>query len=68
MLLHFLVDTLIQFTLDDSKTYQKIIGFGGAFTDAAALNAKRLSAQAMQNLVNAFYGKEGIVENKKYRI
>lgn len=45
--------------MDTSTTFQKIIGFGGAFTDAASLNLFNLSQPASQNLVNAYFAPEG---------
>ncbi|XP_072384328.1 lysosomal acid glucosylceramidase-like isoform X1 [Diabrotica undecimpunctata] len=40
--------------VDRSRTYQTIIGFGGAITDAAGINIKSLSGEAQQNLMNFF--------------
>lgn len=37
--------------LDRNQKYQQILGFGGAMTDAAALNIKTLSDEAQQQLL-----------------
>ncbi|XP_020300333.1 glucosylceramidase-like isoform X1 [Pseudomyrmex gracilis] len=47
-------------TVDKNKTYQTIFGFGGAMTDAAALNIRSLSNSTQQNLLEAYYGANGI--------
>ena len=41
-------------------TYQEVIGFGGAFTDAATINIKSLSEGAQQNLINSYFAASGI--------
>ena len=38
-------------TIDRSKKLQKIIGFGGAFTDAAGENIRSLSEEAQNRLI-----------------
>lgn len=43
-------------TLDSSQQYQKIFGFGGAMTDAAALNIRTLSNKTQQNLLEYVTG------------
>lgn len=40
-----------RFKINTSKTYQKIKGFGGAFTDAAGINILSLSKGAQNNLL-----------------
>lgn len=57
-----LVATKITLTVDTSKTFQKIIGFGGAFTDAASINVFNLSQATRQNFVNAYFGPQGKVD------
>lgn len=37
--------------VDSAIKYQKIVGFGGAFTDSAGLNIKKLSKEAQENLM-----------------
>lgn len=42
------------------KTYQKIIGFGGAFTDATGINIDSLGKEVQANLIESYFGKAGI--------
>jgi glucosylceramidase len=39
---------------------QEIIGFGGAFTEAAAHNFFKLSPEAQKKFLEAYFGEEGI--------
>lgn len=41
----------IQFTLDSTKTYQKIMGFGGAFTDSSGINILSLGKKTQEHLL-----------------
>ncbi|XP_045157002.2 lysosomal acid glucosylceramidase-like [Mercenaria mercenaria] len=43
-----------------NDTRQTILGFGGAFTDAATMTMNTLSPQARANLINSYYGQNGI--------
>ena len=43
-----------------NETSEEIIGFGGAFTDAATINIKSLSKGAQQNLVKSYFSDNGI--------
>lgn len=43
-----------------NTTFQSIIGFGGAFTDAAGINIQSLSASTQRNLLASYYSTEGI--------
>jgi len=45
------VSTGIVFTLNPTATYQTLVGFGGAFTDAAGINIDSLSTQTKENLM-----------------
>ncbi|XP_029032057.2 lysosomal acid glucosylceramidase-like [Osmia bicornis bicornis] len=45
-------DTL---TIDTTEKYQTIYGFGGAFTDAAGINIKKLSEAAQDQLIRTYY-------------
>ncbi|CAG2110051.1 unnamed protein product [Medioppia subpectinata] len=48
-------------TVDKSKgVYQSIIGFGGAFTDAAGLNIKALPETLQNHIINDYFSKSGI--------
>ncbi|XP_069796372.1 lysosomal acid glucosylceramidase [Narcine bancroftii] len=53
----------LQLTLDVRKKYQWIKGFGGAMTDAAAMNILSLSPQSQQNLLRSYFSEEGIEYN-----
>ncbi|XP_059139428.1 lysosomal acid glucosylceramidase-like [Physella acuta] len=48
------------YKLRTADTRQTIIGFGGAFTDAAGINIASLPQPAQDNLINSYYSKEGI--------
>ncbi|OTF81313.1 hypothetical protein BLA29_003674, partial [Euroglyphus maynei] len=50
----------IRINVDRSKKYQKIIGFGGAFTDAAGLNIATLSKGLQSKLIEDYFGSNGI--------
>lgn len=54
-----LASTSIKITIDESQKFQTIIGFGGAFTDAAGINIARLSSGAQENLIRSYFGTEG---------
>jgi len=48
-------------TIDINKSvrYQEMIGFGGAFTDAAGINIAKLSTEAQEKLIQAYYSEVG---------
>lgn len=46
-----------------SVRYQTLKGFGGALTDAAALNAMNLSRKARDNFFKSYFGSSGIEYN-----
>ncbi|XP_076249036.1 lysosomal acid glucosylceramidase-like [Calliopsis andreniformis] len=45
----------VQLSLDPSKTYQRILGFGGAFTDSTGINIKKLSEGAQKQIIRTYY-------------
>ena len=45
----------VALTVDAKKQYQKILGFGGAFTDSAGINIKKLSTAAQDQLIRTYY-------------
>ena len=47
-------------TIDRTKKFQKIIGFGGAFTDASGLNIKSLPEKLQQQIISDYYSDKGI--------
>lgn len=44
-------------------TYQTIKGFGGAFTEASAYNLSLLSAEKQEEVMNAYFGEDGLNYN-----
>ena len=46
-------------TINTEKTYQKITGFGGSFTEASAHLLNNLSAKNRRAILNAYFSKEG---------
>ncbi|XP_064474563.1 lysosomal acid glucosylceramidase-like isoform X2 [Ornithodoros turicata] len=50
-------------TINASKTYQEIVGFGGAFTDAAGINIKSLPTRMQDDLLRSYYAPEGLSYN-----
>lgn len=49
--------------ISKNMTYQTIIGFGGAMTDAAGINIASLSQQTGDNIIKAYYSPDGIEYN-----
>jgi hypothetical protein len=45
--------------VDSKKKFQKIIGFGAAFTDAATINFYKLPESEQERLMDAYFGKDG---------
>nr|CAD7572404.1 unnamed protein product [Timema californicum] len=63
--LHFSTQTLdianaTYFQVNKNVTYQQILGFGGAMTDAAAIHINSLSEEAQQLLLSAYFSPEGL--------
>ncbi|TMW62437.1 hypothetical protein Poli38472_005055 [Pythium oligandrum] len=53
--------TTSDFIIEPTVTYQKMIGFGGAFTDAAAINIYKLKTTSLQQKVlDAYYAESGL--------
>ncbi|KAA0189853.1 hypothetical protein HAZT_HAZT006025 [Hyalella azteca] len=50
----------VTLTLDRSERYQTIAGFGGAFTDAAALNILTLPRPLQDCIVSSYFSPEGL--------
>ncbi|KYN23063.1 Glucosylceramidase [Trachymyrmex cornetzi] len=53
-------ETGLVLTVDNNQKFQKIQGFGGAMTDAAALNIRSLSNKTQQILLESYFGSDGI--------
>ena len=49
----------LKLTIVPHQKYQKIRGFGGAMTDAAAVNILSLSAGAQDQLLRQYFSPEG---------
>ena len=43
-------------TIDRSRSYQEILGFGGAFTEAAAINWRLLSQADQDRVIDLYFG------------
>ncbi|KAI1731056.1 glycosyl hydrolase family 30 TIM-barrel domain-containing protein [Ditylenchus destructor] len=50
----------VSVTINVSQTFQTIIGFGGAFTDAVGINLNSLTSDTRKRLIEAYYGNNGI--------
>lgn len=46
--------------VNSTKTFQKIIGFGGAFTDATGINMRTLPEALQKKLIEAYFGEDGL--------
>lgn len=53
-------DHLPDLTLNTSKQYQEILGIGGAFSDSTAINVNLMEDSLQEELVNAYFGEDGI--------
>ncbi|ETK91606.1 hypothetical protein F441_04996 [Phytophthora nicotianae CJ01A1] len=51
------------YTIDVSTQYQTMLGFGGAFTDAAAINLYKLSPKLQQFALDQYFTEEGLQYN-----
>lgn len=47
-------------SISGSKKYQKIVGFGGAFTEASANNFYMLPKESQEQIIELYFGKTGI--------
>lgn len=52
---NFFPDAVFKITINPCKEYRKIIGFGGALTDASALMISCLSKSAKKKLLNSYF-------------
>ncbi|RLN26770.1 hypothetical protein BBJ28_00023923, partial [Nothophytophthora sp. Chile5] len=46
--------------IDSTTTYQEIIGFGGAFTDATAINVYLMDSDVQQQILDAYFSDTGL--------
>lgn len=58
--INLMANQTLTLTLDRSKKGQKIIGFGGAMTDAAAINIKSLPFHLATNIIKDYFSVNGI--------
>ena len=49
--------------LHPETSYQRIQGFGGAFTEAAAINFFSMPVTQQQSILEAYFGKTGVYKN-----
>nr|CAD7603336.1 unnamed protein product [Timema genevievae] len=59
----FLSSPGLRLHVSRSTEYQAVVGFGGAFTDAAGINILSLSPQAQDNLLKSYFSPEGLEFN-----
>lgn len=52
-------DRVLKIHLKPEETYQKIIGFGGSFTEASAYLLNELSAENRRKILEAYFGESG---------
>ncbi|MFH4977701.1 hypothetical protein AB6A40_004410 [Gnathostoma spinigerum] len=50
----------LRMKVNAGETFQTMIGFGGAFTDAAGINLDHLSPKSRANLMRSYFGDDGI--------
>lgn len=50
----------VEVTIDRTKTFQTLLGFGGAFTDAASINILKLGSKLTTNIIEDYYGQNGL--------
>ncbi|TMW62444.1 hypothetical protein Poli38472_005062 [Pythium oligandrum] len=53
-------DSEADLIIDTSATYQQILGFGGAFTDATAINVYKMKEAVQQRIVDAYFSDKGL--------
>lgn len=53
----------VQITIKPEIKYQKLIGFGGAFTDAACVNIMSLSTRMADSVIRDYFGTDGLEFN-----
>ncbi|KAH7484853.1 hypothetical protein KRP22_006019 [Phytophthora ramorum] len=53
-------DDAADLIIDSTTTYQEIIGFGGAFTDAAAINVYLMDTDVQQLILDAYFSDTGL--------
>jgi len=51
--------TQLTVTVNGNRRYQEILGFGGAFTDAAGVNINAMSEANIDMIMRAYFGEDG---------
>lgn len=51
--------TQLTVTVNGNRRYQQVLGFGGAFTDAAGVNINAMSEPVKDMIMRAYFGEEG---------
>ncbi len=57
------VNPMIALCVYPDITYQEVKGFGGAFTEASAYNLSLLNMQKQEEVIEAYFGNEGLSYN-----
>ena len=52
-------DSTISIVIQPEKTYQKITGFGGSFTEASAYLLNKVSKENRNKILEAYFGESG---------
>uniref|UniRef100_A0A8R1DR70 Glucosylceramidase n=1 Tax=Caenorhabditis japonica TaxID=281687 RepID=A0A8R1DR70_CAEJA len=53
----------VTITIDATERFQKIFGFGGAFTDSAGAQLEAVSEKLQNQILNAYFGENGLEYN-----
>ena len=54
-------ETAYDYILDETQTFQKILGFGGAFTDSAGINIHSMNDEKIvQKIIESYYDSKGL--------
>jgi len=57
------VNPMIAICIYPERTYQEVKGFGGAFTEAGAYNLSQLTTDKQKEVMESYFGKEGLHYN-----
>lgn len=61
MFIYFIILGIPIVEVNNTKIFQFILGFGGAFTDAAGINIKALPSKLQQHLLMSYFSEKGIL-------
>ena len=54
-------ETVYDYILDETKTFQEILGFGGAFTDSAGINIHSMNDEnIVRKIIESYYDPKGL--------